>query len=79
MGATAKVTDLQQKYPELIGSAIEVTAQDTSLNKFELNTSNRASSESLDLATVNKASQAISSEIDFDRLLIKLVKIATDR
>lgn len=77
-GAKAKVTDLETRYPELISRKSQGPNREMLPDKFELETSIVASSESLDLATVTKASQAISSEITFDQLLTKLIKIAIE-
>ncbi|WP_009630645.1 diguanylate cyclase domain-containing protein [Synechocystis sp. PCC 7509] len=77
-GATAKVADLKTRYPQLISKSLQIPVQEILLNQFELETSTVASSESLDLATVTKASQAISSEIAFDQLLVKLIEIAIE-
>ncbi|MBE9002096.1 AAA family ATPase [Nostoc sp. LEGE 12447] len=75
-GAKSKVRDLETKYPHLlatssagrssiihIDTAIPHTTTDTSSNK------------DLDLATVIKASQAISGEIVLEKLLATLMKI----
>ncbi len=71
-GATAKVEDLQVKYPQLlVTSAVTVSMTD----KLRTTTSNTRSGEVLDLATIIKASQAISSEIVLDKLLARLMKI----
>ncbi|QLE44983.1 GAF domain-containing protein [Nostoc sp. C052] len=71
-GATAKVRDLEARYPQLFShlssvasTAIRTTAGTTS------NTSHIA----FDLTTVMKATQAISSEIELDQLLRSLMKI----
>ena len=71
-GAIAKVRDLETRYPQLFphlssvaSTPIRTTAGTTS------NTSHIA----FDLATVMKATQAISSEIELDRLLRSLMKI----
>ncbi|MBE9129492.1 MULTISPECIES: AAA family ATPase [unclassified Coleofasciculus] len=70
-GATAKVKQLDETYPQLFPSS-QPSAQEfpstpsiTGIN----------SSEVLDLATVMKASQAISSNIVLDKLLASLMKI----
>ena len=76
-GAIAKVKDLEQRYPQLINISSQITTKEILANKFELEKLG-TSSESLDLATVTKASQAISSEIAFDQLLIKLINIAME-
>ena len=75
-GAVAKVIDLETRYPELVSTAILLSNQE--VTHLDLETSIKASSESLDLATVTKASQTISSEIELDKLLIKLIKIAIE-
>ena len=71
-GATAKVRDLETRYPQLFpqqsGRAtkpIRTTSETTSNN----------SDIAFDLATVMKASQAISSEIELEQLLNSLMQI----
>jgi predicted ATPase/GAF domain-containing protein len=72
-GAIAKVEDLQVKYPQLlIVSSSSVTPLS---DQLRTTTSNTRSGEVLDLATIIKASQAISSEIVLDKLLARLMKI----
>ncbi len=75
-GATAKVQDLDERYGHLLMESPEkkddftkkaMTNQDTG--------SSNVSSEILDLTSVVKASQAISSEIIMDRLLKQLMGI----
>jgi PAS domain S-box-containing protein len=74
-GAKAKVADLEAKYPQLLTQSPAVTRTiDTGTTNPTTITGNR-SSKSLDLATVMKASQAISSEIVLDKLLASLMKI----
>src|SRR5262249_9217218 len=75
-GARAKVRDLEANYPQISFRAgvqpfAGLDAQMT------LSTIVRGS-DSLDLTTVMKASQVISSEIVLDRLLGKLMKIALE-
>ncbi|MDZ7951121.1 AAA family ATPase [Nostoc sp. DedQUE09] len=71
-GATAKVIDLETRYPQLFSQA---SARDgTSIGTTSGTTSNR-SDVALDLATVMKASLAISREIELDLLLTSLMKI----
>ncbi|MEG4585597.1 AAA family ATPase [Microcoleus sp. MOSTC5] len=70
-GATAKVTDLETRYPQLL----------ISIQPGNKNTKNTAtvtttgSGNNLDITTVMKASQAISGEIVLDKLLSSLMKI----
>jgi len=73
-GAKAKVRDLEARYPQLLSqirkqekTGLEVTDTANSTSLWGANT--------LDLATVLKASQAISSEIVLDNLLSKLTHI----
>jgi signal transduction histidine kinase/GAF domain-containing protein len=74
-GALAKVRDLEAKYPQLLTQSPTVTRTiDTGTTNSTTTTGNSLGS-SLDLATVMKASQAISSEIVLDKLLASLMKI----
>jgi PAS domain S-box-containing protein len=81
-GATRKVKDLEEKYPQFLS---ELSQAKASQNKVELQTVTSAipstsSSHSaiLDLTSVIKASQAIAGEIVLDKLLKKLMKIAIE-
>ncbi|MEG4944015.1 AAA family ATPase [Microcoleus sp. F4-D5] len=73
-GATAKMTDLKRQYPQLLK---RFTTANTSINSRNSlpNTSGSTSGETLDLAALMKASQAIASEIELDKLLTTLMKI----
>jgi PAS domain S-box-containing protein len=71
-GATAKVIDLETRYPQLFSQPSARAG--TSIPTTSRTTSNR-SDVALDLATVMKALQAISREIELDRLLTSLMKI----
>jgi predicted ATPase/signal transduction histidine kinase/CheY-like chemotaxis protein/tRNA A-37 threonylcarbamoyl transferase component Bud32 len=72
-GAAAKVKDLEAKYPQLKTEVLpNLVYQKSNSISTDSNTSSR---EALDLATVVKASQAISEEITIDKLLGKLIKI----
>ncbi len=75
-GATRKVKDLEEKYPQLIPTSSNLAAlpAETKTKK----TSSTGSSESLDLSTVLKASQAIASEIILSNLLQNLIKIVLE-
>ncbi|MBD1895845.1 AAA family ATPase [Coleofasciculus sp. FACHB-129] len=74
-GAKAKVADLEARYPQLLTQSPAVTrTTDPGTTNPTTTTGNRSGS-SLDLATVMKASQAISSEIVLDKLLASLMKI----
>ncbi|MCT7950967.1 AAA family ATPase [Ancylothrix sp. C2] len=80
-GAKAKVEDLEERYPQLLASILN---QKLSSNTGEatlktlqgtITATGAGISEALDLATVMKASQAISGEIILPNLLDKLMKI----
>ncbi|MBD2302957.1 ATP-binding sensor histidine kinase [Nostoc sp. FACHB-190] len=84
-GAKAKVVDLERRYPQLLLSILHKqqptfkptetilsisshTIQSSSLNNTSL-------SQALDLATIVKAFQSLSSEIELDKLLSTLLKV----
>jgi predicted ATPase/GAF domain-containing protein/tRNA A-37 threonylcarbamoyl transferase component Bud32 len=74
-GANRKVADLETRYPQWLNagaSGVRNMSIRTSL------TSATSTNEAIDLAAVLKASQAISSEIDLDKLFTKLMKIAIE-
>ncbi|WP_042490558.1 AAA family ATPase [Anabaena sp. PCC 7108] len=70
-GATAKVEDLKRRYSELLELGFTRTRIDK-VDTTQLTTTELAG---LDLETVLKASQSISSEILLDKLLAKLMTI----
>ncbi|MDZ7970005.1 MAG: AAA family ATPase [Nostoc sp. DedSLP03] len=71
-GATAKVKDLETRYPQFFSQSYREAPTSTSTtSKTTSNTSNIA----LDLAAVMKASQAISREIELEQLLRSLMQI----
>ncbi len=70
-GATAKVTDLETRYPQLL-KPIQSANKNTKTTATVTTTS---SGSNLDITTVMKASQAISGEILLDKLLTSLMKI----
>jgi len=69
-GAAAKVKDLDERYGRLLLSEDQAPDSATATDDRR--------SEDLDLASVMKASQAISSEITSDRLLDQLMKIVIE-
>lgn len=76
-GAVAKVKDLEQKYSDLLSTNTLLSkAKSDGIADLELDSKN--SSSSLDLATILKSSQAISSEIALGKLLETLMKIAIE-
>jgi predicted ATPase/GAF domain-containing protein len=74
-GAKAKVKQLEEEYPDyLIGVA--TPSQSKKLSTTTSSTGNQG--EILDLTTVLKASQAISGEIQLEKLLQSLIKIVIE-
>mgnify|MGYP000075899840 CR=1 FL=1 len=77
-GAVRKVEDLEQKYPQLR----EMIPLNGSFNNNQttttIHTSTGSDARVLDLATVMKASLAISSEIVLDKLLASLMRISIE-
>ncbi|BAY23936.1 serine/threonine protein kinase and signal transduction histidine kinase with GAF and PAS/PAC sensor [Calothrix sp. NIES-2100] len=71
-GATAKVKDLETRYPQLFPPSSSMAH--TPIPKTSVTTSNH-SDIAFDLAAVMKASLAISSEIELEQLLSSLMKI----
>jgi PAS domain S-box-containing protein len=71
-GATAKVKDLETRYPQLFPQPLGMAS--TPIHKTSKTTSS-SSDISFDLAAVMKAAQSIASEIELDRLLSSLMKI----
>ncbi|MBK1985991.1 AAA family ATPase [Sphaerospermopsis aphanizomenoides BCCUSP55] len=73
-GATAKVKDLEQQYPQLLQRFIKTNMSLDSRNSLP-STSGSTAGEVLDLAALMKAAVAISSEIELDKLLATLMRI----
>ncbi|BCL38554.1 AAA family ATPase [Nostoc sp. MS1] len=75
-GATAKVKDLEAKYPQMFTHAPEKASKSlTTTTSNQTTRTSSSSSESLDLLTVIKASQTLSEDIRLDRLLANLMRI----
>lgn len=74
-GAKAKVKQLEEEYPEYL---LGVTNQGKSTKLSTTISTTGADGEILDLATILKASQAISGEIKLEKLLRNLMKIAIE-
>ncbi|MEH1901210.1 MAG: ATP-binding protein [Nostoc sp.] len=85
-GTKAKIEDLEKRYPQLLAPILQ-----GQLNRFQLssnvdtlyqtihtNLSSTSISEALDLATIFKASQALSSEIQLEQLLTTLLKVVIE-
>lgn len=78
-GATAKVKDLEQRYPTLLKRPLnEPATTETTTLTSTLTSSSSTHSEVLDLNTVTKAAQAISGEIILEQLLEILMKLAIE-
>ncbi|MBH8561679.1 AAA family ATPase [Nostoc sp. CENA67] len=76
-GAIAKVKDLEARYPEFISHINHKENSKISIHRT-IKTTTSESLAVLDLSTVMKASQAISQEIVFDKLLEKLMLIVME-
>ncbi|MEH2261905.1 trifunctional serine/threonine-protein kinase/ATP-binding protein/sensor histidine kinase [Nostoc sp.] len=84
-GAKAKVVDLETRYPQLLATICQkqqssFTSTETmiaiSSHTIQTSSFNNASlSDALDLATILKASQSLSSEIELDKLLSTLLEV----
>ncbi|MDZ8188921.1 MAG: AAA family ATPase [Nostoc sp. ChiSLP02] len=73
-GATAKLKDLEVKYPQIFARLSEQKNHKQEKNQL-IQSLNSSISESFDLATVIKVSQAVSGEIVLEKLLAKLMQI----
>lgn len=73
-GATAKMKDLEEHYPQLLQRFTKTNMSRDSRHSLS-STSGSTSGEILDLAALMKASGAIASEIELDKLLTTLMKI----
>ncbi|KYC38731.1 guanylate cyclase [Scytonema hofmannii PCC 7110] len=71
-GATVKVQDLETRFPEFFEQSSEKSTQ------ISVTDSTSSRSETLDLETVMKASQAIASELVLNRLLSTLLRVAIE-
>ncbi|MBN3910325.1 MAG: AAA family ATPase [Nostoc sp. NMS1] len=93
-GAKAKVDDLEQRYPQLLAPILQQTRSQSDSERVSLTaninittlhpssnksvTSSSSASVMLDLATILKASQTLSSEIELDKLLTKLLQVVIE-
>ncbi|MBN3926858.1 ATP-binding sensor histidine kinase, partial [Nostoc sp. NMS4] len=88
-GAKAKVADLERRYPQLLALILQQTHSPFSTNEtiFSLASVTSTSSDTshsssvsvaLDLASILKASQTISGEIEFEKLLSSLLEIVIE-
>ncbi|MCL1473877.1 trifunctional serine/threonine-protein kinase/ATP-binding protein/sensor histidine kinase [Argonema antarcticum] len=76
-GAESKVKDLSARYPDIFDRLLARENPDIDVTRTTTYTTG-GNATALDLATVMKASQAISSEIVLDQLLDKLMQIAIE-
>jgi predicted ATPase/class 3 adenylate cyclase len=74
-GATAKVNDLDTRYPQLLQRKSSNRGTLSTKVSTPPTTSGSSTSSELDLTTVMKASQILSKEIVLDKLLAKLMQI----
>jgi len=74
-GAKAIVKDLEARYPQILS---RIAKPETQRSQVVMSTTSTGSGGSLDLATVIKASQALSGEIVLSKLLAKLMKIVIE-
>lgn len=77
-GAAAKVKDLDEKYPQLLQRKLETAKLQSIEPNISTTSTVTGTYNALDLNTVMKASQTISSEIMLDSLLVKLIKIVIE-
>lgn len=84
-GAKAKVADLEKRYPKLLATILKQPQIAVNLSNTIANiasatvlSSSTSISNTLDLATVLKASQALSSEIKLEDLLSNLMQIVME-
>ena len=74
-GAVAKVKALESEYPQILVGA---TNRKSGKNTNTIVTTSESDAQALDLSTVIKASQTLTSEIVLGKLLSKLMKIAIE-
>ncbi len=83
-GAKAKVEDLEKRYPQLLSpilnqkKSLETGETFTQMTTGTITSTSSGVSEFLDLATVIKASQALSGEINLDKLLSTVMQMAIE-
>ncbi|MEQ9233588.1 AAA family ATPase [Coleofasciculus sp. E2-BRE-01] len=74
-GAKAKVKDLETRYSQLLSINQSINQSEIKDNQIVTTQTGSRSTSHLDIATVMKASQAISGEIVLEKLLSSLMKI----
>lgn len=74
-GATAKAKNLEIQYPKLLRASFPKEISDSYEPLVQIETTTESASSALDLATVMKASHAISTEICLEQFLSKSIEI----
>ncbi|NEU73484.1 AAA family ATPase [Hassallia byssoidea VB512170] len=84
-GAKAKINDLEKRYPQILSPILNrekiSRKDDASICKLTTGTvtaSSTSGSSLLDMATVMKAYQALSSEIELDKLIFTLMQVVIE-
>jgi predicted ATPase/serine phosphatase RsbU (regulator of sigma subunit) len=77
-GAAAKVRDLEENYPELLLDVMASKQPGFLAGLTEVTTTSSDAAEALDLASVLKSTQAMSSEIVLAKLLEKLLNLTIE-
>ena len=83
-GALAKVADLEKRYPQLLAAILNqkntITTSQTiaRITAATLTSTSSSISEALDFGTVMKAAQALSGEIQLDKLLSILMQVVME-
>jgi predicted ATPase/serine phosphatase RsbU (regulator of sigma subunit)/tRNA A-37 threonylcarbamoyl transferase component Bud32 len=73
-GSTEKVKDLKKKHPSLV----QDIARQASGAGLPIDTTGTTGTQSLDLVTVIKTSQSLSTEIDLGKLLMNIMKLSIE-
>lgn len=76
-GATAKVKNLEARYPHVFSQMLTRETKDIEINRT-INSTTKTRPIFLDLTTVMKASQALAGEIVLEKLLAKLMQIVIE-
>jgi predicted ATPase/signal transduction histidine kinase/DNA-binding response OmpR family regulator len=79
-GAKAKLSDLEERYPNFLNlfRKPELNLRNTTLTTFSEQTSLSGNTNILDWVSVMKASQALSQEIDLNRLLATIMQVVIE-
>ncbi|AFY53116.1 putative ATPase [Rivularia sp. PCC 7116] len=92
-GAKAKTDDLEKRYPQLLTAILETQQNNLGLNEtfsssvnksfilnqtIQTNRNSTSVDEALDFASILKASQALSSEIQLEQLISKLMQVVME-